>query len=581
MDIETKITKELIDAPLPPPPMGALGAWVEFRGVVRGEEDGQPITAIEYDAYVPMAEREMQRLLRKRAAMRPCLAARVIHRVGIVRVGEAAVYVGIASRHRAEAFALLADFMDDLKRDVPIWKQRVIFNLDPVCADASQTLGSPYSPISELTGASLVPRSANPAPSDVAFEKPRAAATTTRRSSGVTASATEVMDLLRTLCQPLETERIPLAEAAGRVLRENLSAPEDQPSFDRSAVDGYAVRLDDSSACFHVVDEIRAGDWKPRTLLQGQTVRIATGGALPCDGLQVVMLENVRLENDTVVVLARTNERSIRFRGEDCKAGQELIRAGTLLSPGTLGLLAGMGFVQPLVSRLPRVLHVATGNEIVSPDRTPNRGRIRDANSTLVRAFLQQNGIVPKQLRTEEDRTQIKSGIEEAKSNTNLLLISGGASVGQHDFTRQLLEEAGFTIHVSKTTARPGKPLIVAQRGATLAFGLPGNPLAHFVCLNLYVRTALATWSGQSGNTGFLAGRLAKSFLVGGNARETFWPARLELRNGVASLTPLPWASSGDLTVLATANALIRLPHSITQMLRGSLVDFISTKGNA
>jgi len=127
MEIEIKISDQSIPASLAPPAeLGQVGAWVEFRGVVRGEEDGQAIGALEYEAYTPMAEHEMRRLLGELSVQHPCLSARVIHRIGIVRVGEAAIYAGIASAHRAEGFGLLAAFMDRLKQDVPIWKRRAL-----------------------------------------------------------------------------------------------------------------------------------------------------------------------------------------------------------------------------------------------------------------------------------------------------------------------------------------------------------------------------------------------------------------------------------------------------------------------
>jgi molybdopterin synthase catalytic subunit len=126
MQIEIQLTGTPIAGQLRPPAVTRLGAWVEFRGVVRGEEKGRPIAALEYEAYSPMAEREMHRIIEEMAGRQPCLFARVIHRLGIIPVGEAAIYVGIAGMHRAEAFALLTGFMDRLKQDVPIWKQRVL-----------------------------------------------------------------------------------------------------------------------------------------------------------------------------------------------------------------------------------------------------------------------------------------------------------------------------------------------------------------------------------------------------------------------------------------------------------------------
>ena len=398
------------------------------------------------------------------------------------------------------------------------------------------------------------------------------------------ASVDEVLALIGARVQPLDAESVPFAEAFGRVLRQAVCAAEDQPPFDRSSMDGYAIRLDDPATQFRVVDEIRAGDWKPRALQPGEAVRIATGGALPGDGLQVVMKEDVRVEADTVTMLRRDGERNIRFRGEDARVGQVLVEAGTVLQPGSLGLLASVGCVRPLVTRLPRALHVATGNEILPPDQTPGPGQIRDSNSTLVRAFLSQWGIKPEQRRVGEDETQVKFEIQNPKfevDQLDLLLISGGASVGEHDFTKRLLEHLGFAILVSKTTARPGKPLIMARRGAALAFGLPGNPLAHFVCLNLYVRAALQFFAGQSAKTPFQAGVLAVDLRADGNARETLWPARWTLRDGVATLTPLRWRSSGDLTSLATANALIRVTAGAERRARGSRVEFVSTEGNA
>jgi molybdopterin molybdotransferase len=332
--------------------------------------------------------------------------------------------------------------------------------------------------------------------------------------------------------------------------------------------------LDDPSAKFRIVDEIRAGDWKPRPLERGQAVRIATGGALPADGLQVVMKEDVALQSGALCVFQRSGERNIRFRGEDARVGQQLVGIGTVLSPGAIGLLASVGCTQPLVTRLPRVLHLATGNEIVPPEQAPSHGQIRDSNSTLVREFLGQWGIVPEQRRVAEDEARLASELQKANSGTNLLLISGGASVGEHDFTRRLLEGAGFKIHVSKTTARPGKPLIVAQRGDTLAFGLPGNPLAHFVCLNLYVRAALVNWSAVAEKLELKTGRLEADLVAGGNSRETFWPARWTVADGMTAVTPLRWSSSGDLTALADANALVCVKSGAQKLPRDSRVEF-------
>jgi molybdopterin molybdotransferase len=245
-----------------------------------------------------------------------------------------------------------------------------------------------------------------------------------------------------------------------------------------------------------------------------------------------------------------------------------------------LALMASVGCDRPSVTRLPRVLHLATGNEIVAPDRKPERGQIRDSNTTLVRAFLGQFGITPEQMRVSEDRASIQSAIRNPQSalgRWDLLLVSGGASVGEHDFTRLLLEEAGYSIHVQRTTTRPGKPMIFGSRDGSVAFGLPGNPLAHFVCLHLYVRQALWRFSGATDAPDFCVGVLAADLAAEANERETLWPARLEMVEGQVRLTLLRWQSSGDLTSLSAANALVRIPPNAGPLSRGARLFFLPT----
>jgi molybdopterin molybdotransferase len=534
MDIDIQLTRGRIPE-LPPTPAtgaGTAGAWVEFRGVVRGEENGLPIAALEYEAYEEMAVREMRRIVEDLGRECPCLAVRVRHRLGVVPAGEVALSVGVAGRHRNEAFALLTKFMDRLKQDVPIWKQRALALANP--------LGGVRPP----------------------------------SAPGVE----QVLARVRAGCRPLEAEGVALDRAAGRVLREVVCAPENQPPFDRSAVDGFAVRLDDPATEFSIVDDIRAGDWKPRRLQPGTAVRIATGGALPCDGLQVVMKEGVQLVGARVRLLRRDTSRNIRSRGEEARAGQVLLKPGTVLRPGSLALLASLGQVQPLVTRRPRVLHVATGNEIVPPDQVPQQGQIRDSNSTLVRAFLGSFDVEPAQLRVADDRAQTRAAMGDRPQAVDLLLVSGGASVGEHDFTGVLLEESGFRIDFRRTNTRPGKPLIFATReDGALAFGLPGNPLAHFVCLNLFVRAALEKLAGLPERNFFSTAVLAGEVRSDGDSRETLWPARVKVAGGCAEATPLPWCSSGDLTALAAANALLHLPAGCQVLSAGAEVAFAST----
>jgi len=362
-------------------------------------------------------------------------------------------------------------------------------------------------------------------------------------------------------------------------LRETVCAPEDLPDCDRSTRDGYAILQNDASETFEVVDTLHAADWKPRELKTGQAVRIATGAPLPCENLRVIMQENVERNGDRFKILKRESSLNLRRRGEDVRAGQPLVQAGARLDAGRLALLATAGCAQPLVSPRLRIAHFTTGDEIVSPDQTPKPGQIRDSNSVLIRGLLQRFPCDLTQHHLPEDFEEAKQLISTFNlqpSAFSLILVSGGASVGDKDFTRPLLEWLGFEIIFSQVNVRPGRPLIFGTNGGAsvpasrIAFGLPGNPLSHFVCFHLFVATTLAKLIGEQPK-GFLRGQLAARLDDAPNPRETLWPARRD----AAGLHPLKWSSSGDVTCLAETDALIRMPANRGSIAAGAEVDFL------
>lgn len=543
MEIEIQLTPEPIADKISQPQIGSHGAWLEFRGVVRDKEDGRKISALEYETYPEMAVREIRRLLGEISSRHPCLAVKIIHRIGIIPVGETAIYAGIASSHRAEAIALLAEFMNRLKQDVPIWKTRAL----PSVGDEVSSLK-----ISEKPSAN--PRGAK--------------------------SLGEALAEISSHSEPLPSVRLPLEESLGHVLRETVLAPNDLPDADRSTRDGYAILASDTSETFQVVDTLLAADWKPRQLKSGEAVRVATGASLPCESLRVVMQEDVERNDDKVHIAKPDGDLNIRKRGEEVRAGDALVKAGEYLTAGKLSLLASVGCVQPMVNPRLRVVHFTTGDEIVPPDQTPSHGQIRDSNSTLIRGLLQRFPCELFQSHLREDFETAKTQIKNLKSkieNASLVLISGGASVGDKDFTRPLLEWLGFEIIFSQIAIRPGKPTIFGTNDNRIAFGLPGNPLAHFVCFHLFVAAALARLAGAQPKS-FSRGKLATPLEDASNPRETLWPARLELINNQARLRPLKWLSSGDVTSLTEANALIRIPPNSADLDAGAEVEFMPTE---
>ena len=545
MNIEIELTRNPIPKTIDPPPAGAHGAWLEFRGAVRDEENGRKISALEYEAYPEMATREIRRFLEEISSRHPCLAAQIIHRLGTIPVGETAIYVGIASAHRAEAIALLAEFMDKLKQDVPIWKTRA------------------------------VPRAEENVPS----QPPPP----TKSAAPVPATLDEALARISAHCTPLPAIALPLDGICygHHVLRETVVAPTDFPDCDRSTRDGYAILENDSSVTFQIVDAIHAADWKPRQLEPGQAVRVATGASLPCANLRVIMQEDIERNGDQIRVLKPETDFNIRRRGEEIKAGAALVQAGEYLNAGKVALLASAGCVRPVVSPRLHVFHFTSGDEIVPPYQTPKPGQIRDSNSFLIRGLLQRFQCFLFQDHLREDfelaTTQIANRKEDLEK-ADVLLFSGGASVGDKDFTRPLLESLGFEIVFSKVPIRPGRPTMFGVKGRRIAFGLPGNPLAHFVCFHLFVGPAMALLAGGR-MPGFLRGRLATRLDDAANSRETLWPARLELAGGQARLHPLAWHSSGDVTCLTEANALLRVPPNCKEMEPGAEIEFLPANG--
>lgn len=372
----------------------------------------------------------------------------------------------------------------------------------------------------------------------------------------------DVWALLRAEITRRECVHVALDDALGCTLREDVTAPEDQPPFDRSAVDGFAVLCGDGAAEFVLSGEIRAGEPRTLVLQRGHALRIATGAPVP-RGADVVMLEDADVRGGAVSFRERGRDH-VRRRGEDVRAGDVVISAGRLLGEGAIALLASLGCVRPLVTRRITAHHVATGNEIVAPDVMPGPGKIRDANSPLIRAWAAGHGMVFSQQRVAEDAPALRAALRD---DCDLLLVSGGASVGPHDFTEQVLRDAGFEILVTKVSVRPGRPLIVARRGEQWAFGLPGNPLSHFVCLHVFVEAAFAAMNGSVDAPPLFEGRVASQ--ISGNPRETWWPTT----EGRGGLKPLRWASSGDLTALAFAGVLVRVP--VSGLAEGAKAEFI------
>jgi len=296
-----------------------------------------------------------------------------------------------------------------------------------------------------------------------------------------------------------------LDDSLGRVLGEDIVSDLDLPLFDNSAMDGYAVRTVDVAGAsrekpvsLRVVEHIGAGATPTQRLTQGTTARIFTGAPLPEGADAVVMQEDTDQGAETVAIfdIARVGE-NIRHAGEDIRKGQTVLGAGTRVEATHMSLLATLGKARVRVLRPPRVAILATGEELIEADQPLTPGKLREGNSRMLAAFVQQLGAEPVRLGIARDnRDDLYSKLGEGLK-CDALITSGGVSVGEHDLVRPVLEELGCPVKFWRVAVKPGKPFVFSRSKSCLVFGLPGNPVSTMVTFLLFVRPALLKMSGR------------------------------------------------------------------------------------
>lgn len=373
----------------------------------------------------------------------------------------------------------------------------------------------------------------------------------------------------------LPKERVAIGEAVGRVLADDMSAPAELPASATSAVDGFAVRAVDAGETLRVIGESAAGRPFARRVERGTAARILTGGVLPTGADTVVMVEDVRLAGEAVTVPKDLRAGSNFHRpGADVKAGELVLAAGAQLGAAELGLVAALGFAAVDVHRRPRVALMSTGDELVEVGRTPGPGQITDSNRWALLAALREAGVDVRILGIGPDEPQaLRRLVVDALDAADVLVTSGGVSVGTHDLVKPLLESLG-TVHVGRVKLKPGKPFTFATLpDGKFAFGLPGFPVSSLVTFEVFVRPALRKMQGFA--------RLQRPTLpvrLGYDARATADRTeyqRVTLRRDGAELVAETTGSqsSSRLLSLAGAHALVRIAPGDEGVKAGTIVE--------
>lgn len=382
---------------------------------------------------------------------------------------------------------------------------------------------------------------------------------------------------------PLSVESLPLALVLGMVLAQEIVARHHVPPFDNSAMDGFAVRAEDTAAatadepvCLEIVETIAAGDVSAVTISAGQAARIMTGAPLP-QGADAVVQSEVTEENvaGVLVLEAAKQGRHIRRAGEDVKAGDVVLGPGSVLGPAEIGLVASLGYPKVEVHRKPRVAIISTGSELVDVDRPLAPGQIHNSNSYSLRAQCQQVDIEPVVFGIVTDDYEATKRAMEEGLRYDVLLTSGGVSVGRFDFVKDVQDELGVERRLWGVAMKPGKPVAFGVSGRTLVFGLPGNPVSAMVSFELFVRPALLRLMGHRQAVRPLHKAIIAEDLTNADGRVYVVRVRAWREGNVWHASSTGPQGSGILRSMVGANGLVFVPGGQRGVKAGEEADLL------
>ncbi|HZV59996.1 MAG TPA: gephyrin-like molybdotransferase Glp [Candidatus Eremiobacteraceae bacterium] len=376
-------------------------------------------------------------------------------------------------------------------------------------------------------------------------------------------------------------ENVPIHQALGRVLAQPINAERDYPPFNRSTRDGYAVRAAEANtgATLRCVDEIKAGDNVIKPLASGACIQIMTGAAVP-EGADAVVMVELTKRTGELVTFERATEagQCVVPRGSEARAAAPLLQSGARLGYAELAIAAQVGATQLSCWPKPRVAILSTGDEVISIDSVPTPFQIRNSNSVSLAAQVTLAGGEPVLLGNAADsknilREKITGGLQ-----ADMLVLSGGVSMGKYDFVEAVLQEMGTEFYFDAVAIRPGRPTVFARSADKFVFGLPGNPVSTMVTFELFVVPAMDSLSGSAPRPVPLLKARLTSAVKEKTGLAHFLPAAVAWPKGRAEVTALPWQGSGDIAALAKANCFLVIPEDVGEICAGDRAHILLRK---
>jgi molybdopterin molybdotransferase len=382
----------------------------------------------------------------------------------------------------------------------------------------------------------------------------------------------EAYRLMMEAASPLDdTEKVPLLESGGRVLAENICSDVDMPPFDKSAMDGYACRRADIDRPMEIVERIPAGKQPEKEIGPGECAEIMTGAVVPAGADMVVMVEHTGITDGRVVVNRKSGKGNICFRAEDVATGDLVLEKGTFIGPAEAAVLAAVGAGTVPVFRKPVVGIIATGSELVEPGEKPGSACIRNSNSYQLYHQIGNAGFEPLYFGIAEDSPEaISALVKERAAEVDLLLLSGGVSMGEYDYVPDVLRERGYRLLFEKVAIKPGKPTVFGKGENGYVFGLPGNPVSTFVIFEIMVRPFCCSLSGADYKPARIKAPAARELKRRKTGRRAHIPVKFR-EDG--SVERIEYHGSAHIHAYTGADGFIIVPAGTGTVPEGSMVE--------
>ncbi len=369
----------------------------------------------------------------------------------------------------------------------------------------------------------------------------------------------------------MDAEQVQINDAPGRILANDVFSDMDMPPFNKSAVDGYACRKIDLSGELKVIEIIPAGKSPEKTVTPGKCAKVMTGGVVPEGADTVIMVEDVEeLEDDKIRFVKNKTSTNICYTGEDIHKNDKVLENGTLIRPQEIAVLASVGMAKPMVYKQPVVGIISTGDELVEPDQIPEISQIRNSNATQLMAQVKACNVVPAYFGiakdTEESTREI---IKRALETSDMVLLTGGVSMGDFDYVPKVLNELGIEIHFKSIAVQPGRPTVFGTREGKFLFGLPGNPVSSFVQFELLVRPLLHEMMGNKFKALTFDLPMGETYHRRKTKRKSFLPVLI--KNG--KVWPVSYHGSAHIHSYIFADGIVAVEIGNTTLEEGALVN--------